>query len=325
MMRVDSLYSGGVIANYHCSSRCGHCLYNCGPERSHDYISAKMAEKIFSVLKAQACHSIHVGGGEPFLNFQGLLDFTLAARTAGITIEYIETNSSWFKSHDDAVIKLDKLLEAGISCLLLSVSPFHNEYIPLSKFNGVLAACRETGMQVFPWIGEFYQELARMDNTVKHSLGEYQKLFGAGAKNSLMSRYSLTMRGRALESFRDQLTLKPYGSLLESSDPCYNLQDTSHFHIDLYANYIPGLCTGMAVALDDLANELNFDKYPVICSLYEAGIKGLASLAEKQGWSPHNKNYVSKCDICTEIRHYLVKQNFSPIELAPTEFYNEYI
>jgi organic radical activating enzyme len=324
MMKISGLYSGGVITNYHCSSRCGHCLYNCGPERSADYIPGFMTAKIFSSLKAQGCRSIHVGGGEPFLNFSGLLDFARIAQECGIAIEYIETNSSWYKDHDETVVKLEKLLDAGINCLLLSVSPFHNEYIPLRKFNGVLAACRTTGMQVFLWISEFYQELATLDADEKHSLQEYAQAFGSDAPGALMRRYSLTMRGRALETFRDQLRPQSYDDLCSTSGPCRNLTDTSHFHIDLYGNYIPGLCTGLAVALEDLGDELTVDKYPVLTTLYEHGIRGLTVWAEGQGWRPQKADYVSKCELCTEIRLYLSNRDFFPVELAPAEFYNEY-
>lgn len=323
-MRINGLHSGGVITNYRCPSRCRHCLYNCGPERSGDYIGIEMAEKIFACLNKEGCRSIHVGGGEPFLNFEGLMAFAESAMKAGIDIEYIETNSAWFKSHEDALDKLERLLSVGVDCLLLSVSPFHNEYIPLKKFDGVMTACRQAGMRVFPWIGEFYHELSRMDNETKHSLNEYAALIGDKSGSDLMYKYSLTMRGRALETYRGQLRTVSCRELLERSEPCRNLTGTSHFHIDLFGNYIPGLCTGLSVAIDDLGSDLSFEKYPLLNSLYAGGIGAAAKIAESHGWEPAKDAYVSKCELCTEIRCYMIDMEKSSEELNPREYYAEY-
>lgn len=323
-MKIQGLYSGGVITNYRCPSRCKHCLYNCGPERSGEYISLFTAEKIFSCLKKEGCRSIHVGGGEPFLNFEGLLEFSRSAMNAGIGIEYIETNSAWFKNHEDALEKLERLMSVGVDCLLLSVSPFHNEYIPLKKFDGVTSACREAGMRVFPWIGEFYNELSAMDHNEKHSLSEYAALTGDESASGLIYRYSLTMRGRALQSYRDQLKRTPYRSWLDNSEPCGNLSGTSHFHIDLYGNYIPGLCTGLSVPIADLGSDLPTERYPLLNALYEGGVRAAAKIAEDCGWSPEKDSYVSKCELCTEIRCYMNKAGESEYELKPREFYDEY-
>ena len=244
---------------------------------------------------------------------------------SGISIEYVETNSAWFKSHEDTLDKLDRLMRVGVDCLLLSVSPFHNEYIPLNKFDGVMAACRQAGMRVFPWIGEFYHELSRMDHEKKHSLTEYAALTGDESGSDLMYRYSLTMRGRALETYCSHLNKVPYQELLECSDPCRSLTGTSHFHIDLYGNYIPGLCTGLSVAIEDLGFDLSPDKYPLLTALYQDGIKSAAKIAEDLGWKPGQESYASKCEICTEIRCYMNNAGISKYELQPQEFYNEYV
>ena len=59
---IPSLLSGGLIVNYACSSKCGHCHYNSSPQREKDYITVETAQKIFSFLKRNGCNSIHIGG-----------------------------------------------------------------------------------------------------------------------------------------------------------------------------------------------------------------------------------------------------------------------
>ena len=53
-----------------------------------------------------------------------------AARRSGVSIDYVETNSSWFKEPEPAEALLSGLRRKGLHTLLVSISPFHNEHIP---------------------------------------------------------------------------------------------------------------------------------------------------------------------------------------------------
>ena len=100
------------------------------------------------------------------------------------------------------------------------------------------------------------------------------------------------------------------------------MTDTSHFHVDLYGRYIPGLCSGLAVAIEDLAAPLDPDRYPVITVLSRKGISGLLDTARKDyGFEPQGR-YINKCHLCTDIRRFLLSKGDFP-ELAPIEFYYE--
>ena len=112
----------------------------------------------------------------------------------------------------------------------------------------------------------------------------------------------------------------------ESSGSCrVELCETSHFHIDLFGNYIPGLCSGLAILRDDLGKPLTREKYPILTTLFHSGIRGLADLAQDEfGYAPAKAGYINKCDVCTEIRTFLVRNNFkASSELHPIEFYFE--
>lgn len=50
-MLINRLRSGGLITNYHCTSRCAHCLYNCGPNREKAYMSPEKAGENLSIIK----------------------------------------------------------------------------------------------------------------------------------------------------------------------------------------------------------------------------------------------------------------------------------
>jgi uncharacterized Fe-S cluster-containing radical SAM superfamily protein len=173
LFKINRLNSGGLITNYFCTSKCGHCLYNCSPGRGKDYIDRQFTVKVMQKIKSMGCHAIHIGGGEPMLNVPKLIEVAGAARETGMAIEYVETNSSWYTTDEKAMKILKDLLTNGISCLLVSISPFHNEHIPFYKVKGVLNACRRTGMQVFPWVMDFYSNIDAFDDRVTHGLEGY--------------------------------------------------------------------------------------------------------------------------------------------------------
>ena len=101
------------------------------------------------------------------------------------------------------------------------------------------------------------------------------------------------------------------------------LSETSHFHIDLYGNYIPGLCSGLALFRDDLGKPLPAEKYPLLSALFQSGIRGLAEMAQYEyGYSPLRDNYINKCDVCNEIRTFFVCGDLlTAPDLQPVEFY----
>ncbi len=70
---VERLGGGGVIVNYYCSSACLHCLVASSPGWRKDYLDVGMAETVFGTVLRMGCRSVHIGGGEPFLDVDGLV------------------------------------------------------------------------------------------------------------------------------------------------------------------------------------------------------------------------------------------------------------
>jgi len=325
-MKVVRLSSGGLISNYHCSSACAHCLYNCGPKREKDYVSFEDAKRILGKVKSLGCHSVHIGGGEPLLDHEKLINGALkAAASVGVEIEYVETNSSWFKSQEQAKEIVRKLMGNGVSTLLVSISPFHNEYIPFKKLKGVVHACHSTGMNIFPWISDFYEDIDQFDDSKPHSLAEYAARYGQEYVDALPSRYRLTRKGRALKTFSHLMKSIPLAEILAQSAPCKELDETWHFHVDPHSSYIPGLCTGIAIDVNDLGKKLPESDYPFLCALHEKGIAALLESAGVYGFKPTKESYVSKCELCIEARAFLVNRAaLKTKDLNPKQFYDEY-
>ncbi|UCD32506.1 MAG: hypothetical protein JSV38_00985 [Desulfobacterales bacterium] len=249
------------------------------------------------------------------------------AALSGISIEYVETNSSWFKDIASAVNMLTMLKRKGLRTLLVSISPFHNEYIPFSKVSGTIKACNEAGIHVFPWINDFVKDLTKFNPNETHSIGAFEKIYGKDYLSSVLKRYWIHMGGRALDTFRPVLDQWPYEQILENNqDGCaFELSDTSHFHIDLFSNYIPGLCSGLSIATHDLGKPLSEKKYPVLNTLFRLGVRGIYDLAYQTfKFRPSRSGYINKCDLCTEIRTFLVEKGTLDLaELSPKRFYRD--
>lgn len=320
----DRLFSGGLITNYTCSSACAHCVYRSSPRRQRGTITAELAAEAFRRLRLLGCQSMHIGGGEPFLNTERLLVVLHAARTEGMGIDYIETNCSWFEAGRDADDLLKRLQRAGCHTLLVSIDPFHNGFVPFGKVKGVMAACRRTGMGIFPWRMEFFRDVDHFDDWATHGLEEYTAAFGDDYLASLAERYGLNLGGRALTALTSCFAgISLEETLRRGRDGCRVLENGNHFHVDLYGDFIPTACPGMAVSLDDLGRPLQEDKYPTLTCLFNGGPAALFERACEHGFTPDDA-YLSSCDLCDHLRAFLVRHvpEQHP-DLRPRDFYDE--
>jgi hypothetical protein len=323
-LSISRLVSGGLITNYYCSSACRHCLYRCSPQWPKAYISPGRARETLQTVRRLGCRSVHIGGGEPLLNPDGAAAVLEVANQVGVHVEYIETNSSWYRTHGTACALLYRLAGHGLSTLLVSISPFHNERIPFYKVKGVIAACRQTGISVFPWVSDFVADISAFDDRQTHSMEEYQQLFGEDYLEKLPSRYWISPGGRALDTFGRFATQKPISRLAaEGSRGCSELTEVGHFHIDLYGNYVPGLCAGLSIREEDLGRPLNPEAYPIISRLFSKGIGAFVShAAELYNFVASRAAYGSKCELCYEIRRFLVvEKGVNSKELQPQGHY----
>ena len=324
-LKIKRLISGGLITNYFCTSRCKHCLYNCSPAWEKQYMTPQVAEENLRTIRQLGCTAVHIGGGEPLLKPRELSAVLEVAAAVGVDVDYVETNSSWFKDEESAVATLSQLQEKGLQTLLVSISPFHNEFIPLAKMKGVIDAARKTGIGIFPWVSDFLGDLSKLDMTGTHSLVEFEALFGPDYMTQLPQRYWIHLGGRALKTFRPYFAEQSAEQILDTNagNCAAELTNTGHFHLDLFGNYIPGLCSGLSIKREDLSRPITAETYPILSTLFAKGIRGIFEMAQEAlNYTPAKKRYINKCDLCTEIRTLFVQHNFGgPFELLPKEFY----
>lgn len=324
-LAVTRLRSGGLIATYQCQSACPHCLYRGGPGREPGYMDQNTAAACCAKALALGATSLHVGGGEPLADPLGLAGVLAGAAETGMLIEYVETSGSWFDDPDEARELLAELRDMGLSSLLVSISPMHNGFIPLRKTLGTIEAAQAVGIGVFPWQEQFLDDLRAFDPDTPHPFGEYLRRFGPNYLVSILERTWMHLGGRAFDLFAPVLGRRPVAEILAgaSADCQAELSDTSHFHMDLYGDYVPGLCSGLAFRVDDLGAPLDPERYPILCTLAEEGIRGFYDYAANlEEYAPRPEGYVNKCELCQDMRRHLSERGwFESTELAPPEFY----
>ena len=327
-IQTQTLYHGGVMVNYRCTAACRHCLYACSPTREAGYITRETARNICRLLRAGRCCSVHIGGGEPFLDFNGLVMVVQELNSAGIRIEYVETNGFW-ASMPEATERLRCLLVEGVDTLCISLDPFHAEYVAYSNPLGLARLCDELGMGYFLWKEQFVPYLSRLEADKSHSRAEMEARLSAAYIRDTARAYGIRLGGRAVNIERAYSAFSPYDKLVDDK-PCRGLLSTEHFHVDLHAYFIPSGCTGLRLPLAELIAGIPDGRYPVFEALYRGGVAGLLRLALERGnearggtpvpFVPDKAGYPSKCNLCFHLRRYLAQYEFKELD---AEYYEE--
>ena len=319
MRTVNRLRHGGIIANYQCTAACRHCLYACSPERTGGYVSKETAEEICVMLREGGCRSVHIGGGEPFLDFDGLTEFVQTVSKAGITVEYIETNAYWATDERQIENRLRVLARAGADTLCISIDPFHAEYVPVKRPLFLAEICRRFGFGYFLWQDRFLPVLSRVDSGKTHSRAELERLISLDYILETARSYGVNMGGRAVNIEAEYAAPKPVASVADSK-PCDGLLSGGHFHVDLYGRYIPPGCTGIAIPLNEAVSGIPDGKYPAFEALLSGGTAGLLQYAQALGFDADNE-YPSGCALCFHIRRWLCEN--APSQELDAEHYAE--
>ena len=319
---MNTPYYSGIITNYVCTASCRHCMFGSSPSCPKEFISADEAEKTAALLAEAGTSSVHIGGGEPFMNFPALLDLIDALNRHDIAVDYIETNAFWAK--DDEIVKnrLWELTKRGVTSVMISADPFHIEFVPLERVLNLARHLDEEGFDYFIWQERFLRRLMKLDHTRTYTREELERELGKDYITDTAREYGLGMNGRALGIASDIYEKQPCEAFLNSA-PCRSIMQPHHCHFDLYGNAVPSGCPGLSASSRDyLSENLPEDKYPVMARLVKKGVGELYAYAKEHGFVPDAGGYPTKCAFCYAMRSYLIKHAPSD-DLSPSCFYDE--
>ncbi len=320
MAGIFHLTSGGLMVNYRCEAACGHCMYHCSPDREDDYISYDDAKTVFETVKALGTPSMHISGGEPFLRVDKLKDVLRAAQDAGMPIGYIETSASWATEEAEVRSVVRALRDAGVTAYSISLSPYHNEFIPLDNALLLMQVCSEEEVSASFWIDEFLPDMSVFSTDAPHTRQEYVDFFNKNYWGQLAPRYSLYRMGRAVITHKDEMPTFPTSRIPHMARSCQELGKRSHYHIDCRMHYIPPGCPGLSLPLNALGKELDPEEYPIYTRLAQDP-KTLLEFCKQQGFVPES-SYYNRCHLCQDMRTFLYQKHPGKYaELSPAGFY----
>lgn len=323
---VSNLSSGGIMTNYDCTVRCAHCRHNASPTRKGGFISPQMLTKIIAKLEKLNCNSVHIEGGEPFLYPDQLIEAVKLINKSNIHLEHIVTNCSWYQNQKDTRDLLMVLKKHGLGRLLVKVSPFQNESIPLKKVQNVAKVAEQLGINVMVWDNEVYPEVSSFDVSKTHSLNKYLKKYGEGYMKKLASCFNVTFAGRSFKAYDQYLSKYTVPDLFRQNSGCaYDFPTAIHFHVDMHGNFVFSHTNGVTIHIDDLEKDLDPKKYPFLSILINGGVESLYKYAvSKYNYQSNPNGYISKCHLCYDLRRFLVvDQKIDSPDLQPVDFYIE--
>ena len=309
----------GILVSYQCNAACRHCFLACSPKRSGGYMTPEIVERICHLLKERGIKSVHIGGGEPFLNFEGLMKVIETVHRLGFKIDYVETNGFWVADEETALAYLTALKKAGVKQLLISLDPYHAEYVPIALPLRLVELCQRFELEYILLKETFQELLAGIDHDKIYSRAELEKEISPQYVLEVAKSYGLSWSGRSVRIEAEYSTHRPLDEIVAISEPCRYLLKTKLFHIDVYERYVM-TCTGIAFPLVDAIRGIPKGKYPVLETLVAKGPAGLLAYAKDLGFKEEN-TYPSPCSLCFHIRHWL-SENGDLLELD-SEYYQE--
>jgi hypothetical protein len=333
-IKIPSPSSAGVLLSYKCSAACRHCMYACSPEWEANWMPETDLEVLLSRLAAHIMpspwghegvglsHGLHFTGGEPFLNFDLLLRATQMADDMGIPSTFVETNCSWCGADEITRSRLQRLKQAGMKGIMISVNPFYAEYVPFERTERCIRVSQEVfGPNVMVYQLEFYRQFKRLGVRDRIAFEDYLSLAQRDRSGVAVEMF---LMGRAAQALRPYYNSQPARAFFD--EPCRPpfLRDW-HNHFDNYGNFMPGFCGGISLGswreLDRLVDDgVELDEHPVLRYLVAEDIGGLLEFACDFGYQERSDGYLSKCDLCLDIRALLASRgNFA--ELSPRAFY----
>lgn len=313
------------MLSYRCTNACRHCLYRCSPAQPDEWMSLERADRIFEALAREPhLQTVHLAGGEPTLRMDLLVEVIRLARRRGVRLSYIETNAHWCSGPAAAREGMRRLKEAGLPAILVSVSMFHNEFVPFRHTRNAVEAAREVfgPDRTHLYLPHLYEILSRLPDDGRHSLTEFCRWAGIEGRPEVLARlYSVIPAGRAVDALRDCWPARS-AAAYRGRDCFGDLMGTAHFHVDAGGRLFTGLCAGLAPAtVENLHPEIRPETHPVFHRLLTEGPWGLMSLAaERHGYRERPEGYVSRCDLCQDVRGHLYRAG-AYAELQPGSFY----
>ena len=320
MMQVKTV---DLLLTFKCPSKCSHCSYKAGPERTGCMKLADATRYLGELASTQPLQSMTVHGGEPFLYFEHLRRIVKTAKKFKIPERWVITNGYWANNKVTAKNKLSELKEAGLTCVTFSVDAFHQYFIPLDSVKkGIEAAASMEFERVC--VDSYFLELNSesdnpYDGSTRNALENLENI-----DNVEFNTYQPRFVGRAADLYR-YANPKPKLPNGKCRLPFWiggNLESPRGAEIDYEGNVTlcPGICIGNAKAqsLPQMLRNYDVCEHPILSIIAGEGPIGLFRMATVKGFKQRH-GFANECHLCYETRRFL--RCYYPQYLTPANCY----
>ncbi|MBN1943767.1 MAG: radical SAM protein [Phycisphaerae bacterium] len=330
-MIVKYFSRAGLMLTDGCTAACASC-YLSGRAGKGRWMDADMAVGIWAGLANLSPHGckVHVTGGEPFIDWEKLIEILRAAAGEGLQAESVETNGFWATGDNIIRDRLRALEAAGMGRLAISADPFHQEFVPIGRVRRLAEVAREV-------LGPDRVRV-RWEDWLEQ--GRDVQAMSFAQRDDLFAEWIATGRdrlnGRAAEMLAGFLPPKPPEAF--AGQTCREaILRSRHVHVGSDGTVMPGVCAGLSIGRVTVpweesvrglwcALRENFSRRPILSRLIETGPTAILQLAHELGLSVpwEGKGFASKCHLCWAARFALAATGNYADELAPRDYYQPY-
>lgn len=180
-----------------CNANCDICCFESSPSCKERLDKELIKRYIDSAVGDENLQSISFTGGEPFLEYNLLLELVEYATEKGFNVNLI-TNCFWANTKEIAIERLAVLKKKGLKRMNVSFDQFHNEYVNEKNAVNVVKACSELSIPVV--IGM----IAKKDTNI----GEIINKLEDGVLNSGLMVYPVLPVGGAIKNIKAEDYIK---------------------------------------------------------------------------------------------------------------------
>ena len=314
-----------ILYTYRCTIACRHCCFGSCGARPAVRMNAEQA-----VAHLRSLHElgrvVHIAGGECMMYWDELRTALAAAKEAGVTPHFIETNGSFADSDETVRRRIEELADLSVVGLLLSADPYHQTFVPPDNVIRLRRIAREMLGPLNVWctdepdarIAEFAR-IARGEQLLRDYVRANPPMLVGTAHRRLrkfLDSYPLNempcdVGWRRKHTGRDCAVEFRWETMWEIHvDPYDSIQTNCGV---ILGNAAQTRLAGLVERGPEKANE-------IVRILATEGPFGLADFArDRHGFDPP-ETACSKCDLCYTTRKFL--RPFHPDILGPEEVYD---
>lgn len=136
-----------IVLTYRCPAACAHCLFGCNMKRNETVDLAQAKTLIAAASRQSPPPAVGFTGGEPFLEFDMLLELVEFARRSNMASEVI-SSSAWCRGREHGREILSALRRKGLVTYCTSVDRYHVRYVAPTRMRDAILAARDLGLRV---------------------------------------------------------------------------------------------------------------------------------------------------------------------------------